>query len=266
MSVLLNNLAAQFREEVSELYLAGRRLAPSKKRLSAPSMDRDASYADRSRIRIMRVIGNLETYAELTRGNGFALENDDIVKLVSEICEGSADLAEYLGVELTFSCAEVSHVCAIHSEYIRQLTYHLLSNAMKSAPSGGRVVVRVQFRRPARRVLLSVEDNGHGIAPDRLAGLFDGVHDMTENPDTPHGAGLGLLICKRIAEGHGGFMAAESKPGKGSKFTLNIPDEMNKLITFRQPDFHVSNGGIHPSLIGLSDALPVEAFAIKNQM
>lgn len=263
---LLRNIAAQFRDELSEIYLTQQQLAPPERRLSEPLTDERLSLADRSRLRMTRLAQNMETCAALMSGKEFERENDDIVRLISTICEESADLAEYMGLRLTFFCAEGAHTCAIHTEYIRQLAYHLLSNAMRATPRGGRVRMSLRFQRSARRVLLSVEDSGRGIAPDRLPTLFDGVHDALDNPDKPCGPGLGLLICKGIAEGHGGFMTVESELGKGSAFTLNIPDEAKKTVQFRRPDFYVPYGGIHPSLVCLSDALPKKAFRIENQL
>ena len=262
MSALLWNIAAQFREELSELHLSERKLAAPERRKASPRMDKSAAYIDQSFLRMTRLAQNIETCAALMRGEAFERENCDIVGLVSEVCEESADLAEYLGVDLRFFCGEAAHVCSIRKEYIRQLCYHLLSNAMKSASSGGCVRVRLLFPRNPSRISLSVEDDGCGIAPDKLSALFD----LRPETGGPHGVGLGLPICKGIAEGHGGSITAESTLGKGSKFTVTLPDETQKIVKFRQPDFFAPQGGIHPSLIGLSDALPWEAFRIENQL
>ena len=251
---LLRNAAAQLREELGELRLFSQKAAPSERRRLSPRADKDAAFADRNRLRMARLAENMETCAELMRGGRLERQNVDIVGMIAEICEESADLAEYLGVKLEFSCAEDKHICAVHAEYVRRLAYHLLSNALKVSPSGGRVRVRVAFLRPAYRLLLSVQDEGRGIEADGLSALFDGV-------------GLGLFLCKRIAEGHGGFITVRSEPGKGSEFTLNIPEERENTLGFRQGgDFHVADGGVHPALLRLSDALPVEAFRIANQL
>ena len=79
----------------------------------------------------------------------------------------------------------------------------------------------------------------------------------------PHGLGLGLPLCRRIAEGHGGTLMAESREGQGSRFTLSLPD--------RQVGSGVSDvpfdyaGGFNRTLMALSDALPVSAFLRNNQ-
>lgn len=266
LSYLLENVAAQLREGLSNLYLSGRRLAPVSARKASPTMDQNSAYADQSRIRMMRMVRNLEEDAFLLRQDTLTREVYDIVGLVSEICEESADLVEYLGVELSFFCQEERHACAISPEHIRQLLYHLISNAMKHTPRGGRVRVVLRFQRSEKEILLSVEDNGSGIPETELPALFDWSRRPRGAGDFAHGAGLGLDICKRIAEKHGGALSVKSTPGKGSVFTLRIPDEPEKTILFCQPGFADKNAGIHPSLLMLSDALPWEAFLIKNQL
>lgn len=265
VSVLLENLAAQFREELSELYLANRKLAPPERRKASAQLDKKAAYADQSLLRMTRLAQNMETYADLARGKALERENCDIVKLVSGICEESADLAELLGVELRFFCKETAHVCLIHREYMRQLCYHLLSNALKRSASGGCVRVSLLFSGNPGRIALSVKDDGRGIAADKLSALFEVRADAGKRAGA-EGSGLGLPICKKIAEAHGGLIAAKSEPGKGSEFTVDIPDEISKTIQFRQPNFFVSGGGIHASLLGLADALPYQAFRIENQL
>ena len=113
------------------------------------------------------------------------------------------------------------------------------------------------------RVLLSVTDTGQGIPPEHLATLFDRYHHPERQDPVPHGMGLGLSLCRRIAESHGGMLMAESLPGKGSRFTLSLPD--------RQVEGGVSDvsfdyaGGFNKTLLALADALPSQAFLIRSQ-
>ena len=164
MSFFLENLAAQLREGLSNLYLSERRMVSPEKRKKISNADQNSAYADQSRIRLTRLVRNLEESAVLLREEAMRKEACDIVGLVSDICEESADLAKYLGLELRFSCAEARHSCLINPEHIRQLVYHLLSNAMKYTARGGYVRVKLSFQRSPKKILLSVEDNGRGIS------------------------------------------------------------------------------------------------------
>jgi signal transduction histidine kinase len=107
-------------------------------------------------------------------------------------------------------------------ERVTQILRNLLDNAIKYSPGGGLVVVRGEAR--AEEVLISVADQGVGIAPEHLNRLFEkffraksllGQHVV--------GSGLGLPIARTIVEGHGGRIWAESRVGQGSTFFFTLP-------------------------------------------
>jgi signal transduction histidine kinase len=102
-----------------------------------------------------------------------------------------------------------------------QLLQNLVGNAVKFR--GGRPPrVHVGAEAQGGWWRFAVRDNGIGIAPDdlkRLFGIFERLHTAAEYP----GTGIGLAICKRIVERHGGRIWAESRPGEGSVFFFTLP-------------------------------------------
>lgn len=253
-------IAAQIRAALGTFHLAALQAVPPEAREKDPELDRKAAVMDQSYYRLLRLV-NLLSSAALPDGAPLSLQNRDLVELIGDICDRAGDLAQLLGLEVRFSCAVPRHVCAVDSQLLEQLLFHLLSNAFKFTPSGGTVTVELQFR--SGRVLLSVADTGQGIPPERLATLFDGcLHTERQDP-APHGLGLGLVLCRRIAARHGGMLMAESQAGKGSRFTLSLPE--------RQVDGSVSDvlfdytGGFNRTLLALADAMPVQAFLIRSQ-
>ena len=102
-----------------------------------------------------------------------------------------------------------------------QVITNLVSNALKYAPDGG--VVRLRVRRGERDAELSVSDQGIGIAPEELAQLFQPFARGALARDSTGGTGLGLYISAQIVERHGGTIAVESEPGQGSTFTVRLP-------------------------------------------
>jgi signal transduction histidine kinase len=93
---------------------------------------------------------------------------------------------------------------------------NLMRNAIQAMPGDG--VLRVATRVVDQRCLLSVSDTGAGIPPDLLDSVFDPL--VTSKPT---GTGLGLALCKRIVEAHGGRIWVESAPGEGAAFCIDLP-------------------------------------------
>jgi signal transduction histidine kinase len=108
-------------------------------------------------------------------------------------------------------------------ERILQVLNELVSNAIKfSSPD---TVIRLGTQ-PAseREVCLVVEDQGRGIAPEKLEHIFDRFQQGDASDSRAlGGTGLGLALCRSIVEQHGGRIWAESTPGKGSRFLFTLP-------------------------------------------
>jgi light-regulated signal transduction histidine kinase (bacteriophytochrome) len=105
---------------------------------------------------------------------------------------------------------------------LTQLFQNLIGNAVKFRPDGVAPAIHVGCRREGDRWLLSVKDNGIGIPPEfheKVFLIFQRLHGR----DKYAGTGIGLTICKKIVEGHGGKIWIESKPGEGSTFYFTLP-------------------------------------------
>jgi len=95
---------------------------------------------------------------------------------------------------------------------------NLLHNAIRHTTSGGRI--RLHARRHAERVIISVEDNGEGIAYGQQGRIFEPFVQVGRKKG---GAGLGLALCKEIVQLHGGRMGVFSRPGQGTQFYMALP-------------------------------------------
>jgi PAS domain S-box-containing protein len=100
-----------------------------------------------------------------------------------------------------------------------QVLTNLVSNALKYSPAGGEVRVRVE--RQAEHAVVSVRDQGLGIAPEEQARLFQPFARGTTGRGI-QGVGLGLYIARQIVAQHGGTLTVESTPGAGSTFTIRL--------------------------------------------
>ena len=104
---------------------------------------------------------------------------------------------------------------------IVQVLNNLLANAARHSPED--TPIRISAERDGTHVAVAVTDEGQGISPERLAGLFRKYADRTDG-EPGVGSRLGLAICKGLVEAHGGRIRAESAgAGRGTRFTFTIP-------------------------------------------
>jgi len=104
-----------------------------------------------------------------------------------------------------------------------RVLFNLVHNATKYAPGG--TEIRIFARRDGNQVTVGVEDHGPGIpkeARDRLFQAFERLPPQ-KSGDVPKGTGLGLVVCQRLVEAHGGKIWIESEPGKGATFLFSLP-------------------------------------------
>lgn len=102
------------------------------------------------------------------------------------------------------------------------LVKNLIENALKYAGSSGPVIITCQ--KHCSELVISVRDFGPGIEAKHLSTIFEPFSQATEVENRGnHGLGLGLFLCKRIANAHGGDLTVSSEPGKGSEFTFRLP-------------------------------------------
>jgi signal transduction histidine kinase len=106
---------------------------------------------------------------------------------------------------------------------LREVCVILLDNAVKYSPDKTEVVVRT--RESPKHIVLTVQDQGVGIKATELPHIFERFYraDSARSKQQTQGYGLGLAIAKDIVGAHGGTLSAQSQPGKGSTFTVQLP-------------------------------------------
>jgi len=104
---------------------------------------------------------------------------------------------------------------------LERILYNLLENAVKYSPSGGEV--RVSAKSQGEHLVFGVSDQGIGISPADQSKLFAPFQRLEKRPSGVRGVGLGLLVCRRLVEAHGGHIWVESEPGHGSTFFFTMP-------------------------------------------
>jgi len=104
---------------------------------------------------------------------------------------------------------------------LKQVISNLLDNAAKYSPP--KTEIRITVRQDKEKILIGVSDRGKGISSEDQAKLFEPFERLREKSTTTPGLGLGLLVCRRMVEAHGGSIWVESVPDKGSNFWFTLP-------------------------------------------
>ncbi len=174
-------------------------------------------YAVDGAVRMQRLINDLLAYSRVgTRNN--PIETTDAHSVLGEAIGNLAAVIEENKAIITNE--DFPMVRADASQLV-QVFQNLLSNAIKFRGEDF-PRVHVSARDEGRKWVFSVKDNGIGIDrqyADRIFVIFQRLHTRQEYP----GTGIGLAVCKRIVERHGGKIWFESEPGKGSTFFFTIP-------------------------------------------
>jgi signal transduction histidine kinase len=154
----------------------------------------------------------------------------DLAALVREAADDVRPFAEQRRLELALDLAPNLGTVEVDEGKVRDSLNHLLLNAIKFTPDGGRIELSAR-RTPAGDAELRVRDNGVGISPEELAHLFEPF--FTERDVSKHssgqfeflrrGLGLGLSVVRAFVAMHGGTVEAVSEPGRGSTFTITLP-------------------------------------------
>lgn len=172
--------------------------------------------------RLINLINNLLDIDRLEEGQmKIFREKVEVSKLFERSCESVDSLAERACIKL--EVAESTDEIEVDEGLIIQVLVNLLSNAIKFSPSN--TVVSLEYRRENEQAYFAVVDQGRGIPKDQLALVFERFKQVDEKDDArkKKGSGLGLTICKRIIEAHGGTIGVESEKGAGSTFWFRIP-------------------------------------------
>lgn len=168
--------------------------------------------------RMRRVIQDVLAFSRL--GTNAPMATVDLVSVVDEIRNDLPEELANLGATISFEGAAAAHG---NRPMVRQLLENLVGNGIKYRRPGVAPAIVISAKRRATSTLVSVQDNGIGIAPEyhaRVFALFERLHG---HDSAYEGTGIGLSICKKIVEVHGGTIGLESTQGEGSRFFFTLP-------------------------------------------
>ncbi len=133
---------------------------------------------------------------------------------------------EHVGIELQLKLAEDLPRVSCDPSQIEQVLLALIMNAIDAMPRGGNLWLETRLSHDGRGIEIRVRDDGAGIAPDVLPQIFEPFMTTKENG---RGVGLGLAISRGIVERHNGRVEVESELGRGTAFTITLPNQATEV-------------------------------------
>ncbi|MDE7171309.1 MAG: HAMP domain-containing histidine kinase [Oscillospiraceae bacterium] len=247
--------AAELRLQLANMTMASRLLGGC----AQDEKSRDyLAMLDQSICRMLRVVGRLELSARLGEEDPPRMDwgAADLARLTGELGERMAGLLASVDVTLKVNVPE-RLAARVDEGLVRQLIMELVSNGAKA----GRHVT-LTLAAQGDRAVFTVEDDGPGIAPERLKYLFSSEEEAV--PNWRRG-GVGVAIARRAAALHGGTLVASCAPGKGLRAVASIPLGEPGGAVLESPGLSWDRGGFDDELVALSDLLPAKAFQMEDR-
>lgn len=261
---IMRQISAQLRLSLGNIHMAMGYLAPPDARDQNNEMDHYAAILSKSYYSLVRLANNLGDTVDSDKPMQVERANVDMVQLCQDVAAKVETPAKLLGLTLTFRCKCKGNICviAVDEKQIRRVLLNLLSNAFKFTPPGGEVILALSA--DAQWVKLDVIDNGQGIPSEILSTIYDRYRHADRMDPPPHGLGLGLPICQRIVEAHGGHLAVMNVASThGTTASIMLRHQRIENTGLKSPMIFDLSGGFNPVLVELSDALPSQAFEQK---
>lgn len=165
---------------------------------------------------IQRLDRVVQTLVDFSRPVELQLADEDLRQITSLVLSlASAELAVH-NVQIETQLPQRAVVVRVDADMLRQAILNIVLNGAQAMPHGG--TLRVHLREEARQAVLTVADNGLGIASEVLPRIFD-LYFTTKKD----GNGIGLAMCYRIVQLHSGVLEVESEAGHGALFTIRLP-------------------------------------------
>jgi PAS domain S-box-containing protein len=220
-SNFLSSMSHELRTPLSAI-LGFAQLMESGFPLPTPAQKRSIDQILKAGWYLLELINEILDLALIESGKlSMSLEPVSLAEVMRE-CETMIEpQAKKHGISVAFTPLEALCFVKADRTRVKQVLINLLSNAIKYNSAGGTVVVESVMNLPDS-IRISVRDSGEGLAPEKLAQLFQPFNRLGQEANAEQGTGIGLVVCKRLVEWMGGVIGVESTVGKGSVFWIEL--------------------------------------------
>ncbi|MCX7626376.1 MAG: ATP-binding protein [Candidatus Sumerlaeaceae bacterium] len=217
---LLGQLAAGVAHEINNPISIISAYAEYLEKTAPPDDPRREDFAaiHREALRCQRIVDGLLGLARRSSTERVPVNIPDVIQQVFSLMAGPRDTADSVKLEFLQPDGDLPHVVADRTQLVQALLNVVLNARQALGERGGYVRVTARPQLSDNRVVITVEDNGRGIAPEDLPHVFEPFFSKRRG-----GTGLGLAITKRIIEDHGGTITLTSTPDAGTCVEINLP-------------------------------------------
>jgi len=146
----------------------------------------------------------------------------DLGDVIEKSIEQVHSMADKKGVRLIFKKPSRTQKVSIDPEIVKRVLINIMMNGIKFTDPGKEIQIRYSFPSSKQNCQVRISDSGIGIPKESLKKIFDKFFQVTHKESSIQGYGLGLAFCKLAVAAHKGEIWAESKPGKGSTFYIEL--------------------------------------------
>jgi signal transduction histidine kinase len=172
------------------------------------------------------LLDNLLNWALIQKGQlVLHPKNCKLNQIILECIQLLNGLAQQKKIEIKYIFIQEVEIFADEST-IKTICRNLLSNAIKYSPVNG--IINITLEHKTNYFELIIKDNGVGMEQEKIQTLFVvGMNKSLPGTSGEKGTGLGLILCKEFAEKNNGYLTVKSELGKGSQFTVGLPNKLN---------------------------------------
>lgn len=219
----LSNVSHELRTPLSSLATAIELLSSSYQQMPKDDIGRVLRVVHHSTLHLRNLVENLLNASSIQLGSFHVQPRPtDLGTIVEDAIAFVQPILDKRQQRLRHRMPALLPIVTADARRIVQVLINLLSNASKYGPPGDEIMLAI--RRRARQVVISVSENGPGIAGDEQSDIFERFYRSRHNgAEGPQGVGLGLAIVKSIITAHGGKVGVQSELGAGSTFWFTLP-------------------------------------------
>jgi len=217
----------------------------------------------RNASQLHQLINQLLDFRKLETGNlKLNLNCGDLVDFLAGIVGSFDKFAEEKEIELKFNSLKKEIITNFDADKLGKIMNNLLSNAFKFTGKGGKIAVNLSLvfdsdesdaggdSTDKRMIEITVKDTGIGISESNLEKIFNRFFQIDDN-SRQTGTGIGLALTKELVKLHNGNISVQSKPGKGSKFTVHLPYE--ELSATEKTALNIENSEIQGGVVAVEE-------------